>query len=196
MNTSPPLLTRRAALAGALALAAAPATPRPARAQEAILGDDGIYRQPWFLESFLELAEDLEEAQAEGKRFALMFELRGCPFCRDIHLVNFAVPEVSAFVRERFAILSLNLIGDRELTDFDGTRAPEKEIAARYGVRFTPTILFFPERAEGLGGLPPRQREVLRVVGYQEPEPFRRTFAFVAERAYERTTLPDYLREG
>ena len=45
-----------------------------------------------------------------------------------------------------------------------------------------------------LAGKTPQQREVLRVRGYVPPEEFRRTFAFVAERADERTTLQDYLR--
>ncbi|MGI9493933.1 MAG: hypothetical protein ACR2QF_16170 [Geminicoccaceae bacterium] len=37
---------------------------------EPILTDDGLYTQEWFLESFLDLKEDLDEAN--GKRFAIM----------------------------------------------------------------------------------------------------------------------------
>ena len=34
-----------------------------ASAEQPILTDDGLYKQPWFLESFLDLAEDLEGAR-------------------------------------------------------------------------------------------------------------------------------------
>lgn len=181
--------TRRRFLAGALALG----LPAKAMAQ-AIQGDDGLYREPWFLESFLDLPDDLKAAREHGKRLAVLWELKGCPFCKQIHLVNFADPATSAFIRERFEILQLNFIGSREVTDFDGQILSEKAFAEKYGVRSTPSIQFFPSEDEALGGKPPLQREVLRLRGYAPPEEFRRTFAFVAERAYERTNLQDYLR--
>lgn len=98
--------TRRRFLAGALALG----LPAKAMAQ-AIQGDDGLYREPWFLESFLDLPDDLKAAREHGKRLAILWELKGCPFCKQIHLVNFADTATSAFIRERFEILQLNFIG-------------------------------------------------------------------------------------
>jgi len=181
--------TRRRFLAGALALG----LPSKAMAQ-AFQGDDGLYREPWFLESFLDLAEDLKAAREHGKRLAVLWELKGCPYCKQIHLVNFADRATSSYIRERFEILQLNFIGSREVTDFDGRTLPEKAFAEKYGVRSTPSIQFFPAEDSALAGKTPQQREVLRVRGYVPPEEFRRTFAFVAERADERTTLQDYLR--
>jgi thioredoxin-related protein len=187
------MLSRRQVIAGT-ALAAAATAGGGRVTAEPVLGDDGLYKPDWFLQSFLELGPDLEEAAAEDKRFAVMWELRGCPYCRDTHLINLADPEVAGFIRERFAILQLNLVGDLEVTDFDGSVLPEKDLAARYGIRYTPTIQFFPESADGLGDLPPREREVARVLGYLEPDAFRRSFAFVSERAYEEESLQEYLR--
>src|SRR5215470_10442177 len=107
---------RRAILAAASALALA-----GTRAQaQAILTDDGIYKQPWFLESFLELADDLEGATKQGKRFAVLWELRGCPYCRDLHLVNFARADISDYIKANFVILQLHFVGSRKVTDFDG----------------------------------------------------------------------------
>lgn len=186
------MITRRnLLLAGALG---APALlgARPGSA-EPVLGDDGLYKQDWFLQSFLELGPDLEEAAAEGRRFAVVWEVSGCPYCKEMHLVNFADPAVTGYIRERFVLLQLNLIGSLEVEDFDGARLAEKDLAARYGVRFTPTIQFFPESAEGLNALPPREREVARLLGYQPLETFRRVFAYVAERAYENESLEAYL---
>ncbi len=182
--------SRREALLGGAAVAF---LGQGVRAQ-ALLGDDGLYRQPWFLESFLELASDLQEAAAQGKRFAILWELKGCPACKRTHLVNFSDPAIVAFVRERFEILQLNIIGAREVTDFDGETLPEKRLAEKYGVRGTPTFQFFPESAAPLKGRAPQEREVARAEGYLEPAAFKRLFAYVAERAYEREGLDAFLK--
>lgn len=188
------MTTRRDLILGAGALGLAGlAAGRAARA-ETIRTDDGLYRQSWFLDSFLELGPDLEDAAAQGKRFAIMWELRGCPYCRDTHLINFADPAVEAYVRERFAILQLNIIGALEVTDFDGEVLSEKAMAAKYGVRFTPTVQFFPATVEGLADRTPKDREVFRMLGYQEPETFRRMFEYVAVEAYRDVRVEDWLK--
>ena len=186
------MMSRRLFLAGSATGALAFRPWRPAFA-EAILTEDGLYRQPWFLDSLLELADELDAAAENGKRLAIMWELRGCSYCRDIHFVNFAQPEIEDFIKQQFDILQLNLIGDREVTDFDGAKLSEKRAAAKYGVRFTPTFQFFPERAAGLQLRGPREREVVRFEGYLEPKRFLATFRFVWERAYEKGSLADYL---
>lgn len=191
----PPRLSRRRCLAGAGACLAVAALSDVAAAQ-AVLGDDGLYRQPWFLDSLLELPDDLEAAHAAGKRFAILWELRGCPYCRQTHLVNFAQPEISGFVRARFDLLQLNIVGDREVVDFDRERLPEKRLAAKYAVRATPTFQFFPERAAGLAQRPPSGREVARAQGYIAPRPFLAMFRFVSERGYESGSLADVLEAG
>ena len=184
-------ITRRHLMGATLAAAA---MPTGAARSETILTEDGLHRQSWFLESFLDIAPDLEDATAAGRRFAVMWELRGCPACRDTHLINFARKDVSDYIRDRFDILQLNLIGDLPVTDFDGSGLSERRMATRYGVRFTPTIQFFPDTAEGLGPRRPRDREVLRLVGYQDPDAFRRSFEYVAERVYETgESLADWL---
>jgi thioredoxin-related protein len=186
------MLSRRGFLAGS-ATALAAGWPRPLRAQ-AILTEDGLYKQPWFLESLLEFSDDLAAATANKKRFAIMWELKGCPYCKKTHETNFARPEIESYIKQRFEILQLNIIGAREVTDFDGEKMPEKQLAAKYGVRYTPTTQFFPEDAAGLGARKPQEREVARTVGYQEPREFLGTYKYVAERAYEKGPLQDYLK--
>src|SRR5256714_15669491 len=184
--------TRRYRLAGGVALAVsvigrgAPAAPA--------LTEDGLYRQPWFLESFLELADDLHGAANLGKRFAIMWELRGCPYCRETHLVNFARPDIEDYTKANFEIFQLNIIGSRKVTDFDGADISEKALAAKYGIRFTPTFQFFPETAAGLRERSPEQREVARAPGYLRPDDFLALFRFVREKEYERRTFRDYMR--
>jgi thioredoxin-related protein len=156
--------------------------------------DDGLYTQPWFVESFLVVAEDIAAATEKGKRFAIMWELRGCPYCRETHLVNFTRPDIESYVRERFDILQLNIQGAREVTDIDGERLSERNFAAKYAIRFTPTFQFFPESVEGLAPRAPMRREVTRAQGYLRPDHFLSMFRYVAEKAYERGSLRDFLR--
>ena len=186
------MLSRRAVLVASAACGFAWPVARP-RA-EAVLTDDGLYRQPWFLDSFLELADDLAGASEKKKRFAVSWDLRGCPYCKQTHLVNFARPEIETFIRDRFEILQLNIVGSREVTDFDGQKLPEKELARKYGVRYTPTFQFFPESVTGLAQRKPQAREVARLVGYRPPEPFLAAFRFVVERGYEKGSLEDFLK--
>src|SRR5664279_3735218 len=173
--------TRRDLLAGALGLAAFGVSG--ARAEEPVLGDDGLYKQPWFIESFLDLSDDLEAAAKDGKRFAIMWELKDCPYCRETHLVNFARTDISDYIKSNFEVLQLNIIGSRKVTDFDGAESSEKDLAAKYGVRFTPTFQFFPERAGPLKGQEPAKREVARLPGYMRPDDFLAMFRYVREKA-------------
>ena len=161
---------------------------------EPILTDDGLYKEPWFLESFLELADDLEASHKEGKRFAIMWELKGCPYCKETHFVNFAQPRISDYIRANFEVLQLNIIGSRKVTDFDGVELSEKAIAAKYGVRFTPTFQFFPERAAPLKMMEPVKREVARMPGYLRPDDFLAMFRYVREKAYESKSFRDFVK--
>jgi thioredoxin-related protein len=185
-------LTRRTLLAGA-ALAGM-ASIAPARADDPILTDDGLHKQPWFLESFLDLADDLDAAAKEGKRFVVMWELKGCPYCKETHFVNFGQPRISDYVKANFEVLQLNFIGSRKVTDFDGQQLTEKEMAAKYGVRFTPTLQFFGESAAALKGLSPQKREVARAPGYLRPDDFLAMFRYVREKAYDSKSFRDYVK--
>jgi thioredoxin-related protein len=185
-------ITRRGLLLGAAASGAVAISL--ARAEGPVLTADGLYKEPWFLESFLNLADDLEDAHKAGKRFAIMWELKGCPYCRETHLVNFAQPRISGYVKTNFEVLQLNIIGSLKVTDFDGAELSEKELAAKYGVRFTPTFQFFPERAGPLKALPPQKREVARLPGYMRPDDFLAMFRYVREKAYESKSFRDFVK--
>lgn len=109
------------------------------------LGEDGLHKAPWMSITFKDMTEDLEAASESGKRLAIIFEQRGCTYCKKMHEEVFPDPEIAAYIRKNFMVVQMNLFGDEEVTDFDGTALPEKEMARRWGVVFTPTILFMPE---------------------------------------------------
>ena len=126
-----------------LVLVTALAMSLPVAAAE--LGDDGLHKPTWLRDTFKDLREDLAEANTEGKRLLIIVEQRGSIYCTEMHEQVFPDPTVDALIRDSYFVVQMNLFGDVEVTDFDGTTLPEKDMAVRWGVLFTPTMLFLPE---------------------------------------------------
>jgi len=176
------------ALAGGAAAAASEDTRLPTPEQ----GDDGLHKQPWFQQTFLDLSEDLAEATDSGRRLVIIWEQRGCPYCRQTHEVNFRIPRIVDYLKENFFVLQLNMWGDREVTDFDGETIAEKQLARKWRVLFTPTFQFFPDTLEAAKGKPGNVAEVHRVPGYFKPFHFYFQLRYVREKGYE--TEPSFQR--
>ena len=180
------LMSTVAAAATAMALAIMPVAA-------AELGDDGLHKAAWMRDTFKDLREDLAEANAEGKRLAIIFEQRGCIYCKQMHEEVFPDSEVDSFIRENYFVIQMNMFGDVEVTDFDGEALPEKEMARKWGLMFTPTLMFFPEEvSEGVAApqaavavMPGAFKKgttlaMLRWVvekGYETDEPFQKYLA-------------------
>lgn len=113
----------------------------PAAAGE--LGDDGLYKASWMRDTFKDLREDHAEAAAEGKRLLVMIEQRGCLYCKKMHEEIYVIPEIEAMLENDFFVVQLNMFGDVEVTDFDGTTMSEKDMVRKWGAMFTPTSMFF-----------------------------------------------------
>lgn len=109
------------------------------------VGDDGLHKPAWLRETFKDLRDDLEEANAEGKRLLITVEQRGCIYCTKMHEEVFPHPAVDRLIRDHYFVVQINLFGDVEVTDLDGTVLSEKDMAVRWGVMFTPTLIFLPE---------------------------------------------------
>ncbi|MFD1341886.1 SoxW family protein [Litorisediminicola beolgyonensis] len=131
----------RALIAVATAATLAVASPLLA----ATLGDDGLHKTDWMRDTFKDLREDLAEANAEGKRLVIFFEQRGCVYCTKMHEEVFPEPVLSDYIEENYFVVQMNLHGDTEVTDLDGEALSEKAAARKWGILFTPTILFLPE---------------------------------------------------
>jgi len=149
------------------------------------IGDDGLHKQLWFQNTFLDLTEDLADATDQNKRLVIIWEQRGCPYCKATHEVNFRIPRIANYVKDNFYVLQLNLWGDREVTDFDGEVLPEKALARKYRVLFTPTFQFFPDNLEKAAGKRGDDVEVLRIPGYFKPFHFYFLFRYVNQKGYE-----------
>ena len=112
-----------------------------------------------------------------------------------MHFVNFAIPEISDYIKANFDIVQLDIKGAREVTDFDGKVMPEKKLAKLYDVSYTPTIQFFAETTDGFEKPGGRKKiEVARMPGYLRPFHFLAMFQYVREKAYETTDYRSYLQ--
>ncbi len=154
------------------------------RLPAAVLNDDGVYTQPWFLNSFLDLREDMADSADEGKQLAILWEQRGCPYCKETHMVNLRIPEVVDYIKANFNVVQLNLWGDREVTDVDGEVTTEKKLARKYRVQFTPTLQFFPKTLAEDNAKPGHEIEVWRLLGYWKPFHFMNSFVYVHSGGY------------
>lgn len=145
----------------------------------------GLYVQPWFHDSFLDLREDMQDATEAGKQLAIIWEQKGCPYCREMHRVNMRIPEIVDYIKKHFVVIQLNLWGDKEVTDVDGEVTTEKKLARKYRVQFTPTIQFFPKALSADNKKPGQDIEVWRLLGYWKPFHFKHTFMYVNEEGYK-----------
>ena len=160
-------------------------------ALSAELGDDGLHKADWMQDTFKDLAEDLADANDQGKRLVLFFEQRGCIYCTKMHEEVFPRPEIDAYISENFYVVQLNLHGDTEVTDFDGDILSEKQMARKWGVLFTPTIMFLPEEVDEV---PAPQAAVATMPGAFGPGTTLDMFTWVNEKRYEDQTEEDFQR--
>ena len=116
-------------------------------AAAAKLGDDGLHKQPWFTVTFKDVREDIEAAKSEGKRLAIIVEQRGCIYCKKLHETVFSDPKISKYIAANFVVVQYNMFGDEEVIDLDGQTLTEKTAVRKWGLAFTPTIMFLAESA-------------------------------------------------
>ncbi len=137
----------------------------------------------WFKTSFLELEDDILEAQEAGKRLMLVFHQPGCPYCNYFIERNLAQKDIENTVRDNFDAIEINIYGDREVTSVSGGEFTEKTFARELNVQFTPTVLMF----DATGGL------ALRINGYFPPDKFRHALDYVLNENTAAQSFTEYL---
>lgn len=177
--------TRRLLLTGAALALAAPALIRPARADLAHspLGEDGLHKPDWLHETFRDMHDDLAEASAQGKRMLVLVEQRGCIYCTRMHETVYTDERIATMLREDFFVVQMNLFGNVPVTDFDGEEMDERDMMRRWGVVFTPTMIFLPESAPESGTV--AQAASMVMPGAFERGTTRLMLQFVLERGYD-----------
>lgn len=158
--------------------------PAAEQALDAGMVNPGYLEQPeWFKHSFLDLREDVTEAASEGRRVLLYFHQDGCPYCARLLQDNFGDRAIAEKTRRHFEVISINIWGDREVTDLAGRRLSEKRFAEQLRVQYTPTLLFLDEAG----------KVVARLNGYYPPHKFDLVLDYVAGRLEKQQRLQDYL---
>jgi thioredoxin-related protein len=148
----------------------------------------GIEYEPpeWFKESFLEIAEDVEEANDEGRHVLLFFHLNACPYCERMLRENFGEDPLKSQIQENFDSIAINIKGDREIAMNEKLSTTERLLAEYLKVQYTPTILF----------LDGSNRTVLRLDGYRSPEALKQALDFVSSKAYKKTSFSAFKRNN
>jgi len=153
--------------------------------QPGIITGGSPYEIPgWFKESFLEIAEDVVEAEDEGKHVLLFFHLNGCPYCDRMANENFDREPLKSQIQQNFDAIALNIKGDREIAMNEDLITTERQLSEHLKVQYTPTIIF----------LNSDNRTVLRLNGYRSPEAMKQALDYVQSKAYLNTSFSDYKR--
>ncbi len=123
----------------------------------------GFYNKPdWFKQSFLDLQDDLDDANENNKHILLYFHQDGCPYCKKLLNDNFTRMDIIAKMKQHFDVLEVNMWGDKSVTTIAGEELSEKEFARQMKVMFTPTLIALDKK-----GLPE-----FRMNGYYAPDKF------------------------
>ena len=136
----------------------------------------------WFKESFLEIAEDVEDAREENKHVILFFQLNSCPYCDRMLEESFEAEPLSSYIQQHFDTIAINVRGDREIAFNEEISVTEKELSDILKVAATPAILFLDKE----------NRTIVRVNGYRAPQRFQSVLEYVATGAYQNQSLADY----
>ncbi|GAA6165998.1 hypothetical protein NBRC116590_37020 [Pelagimonas sp. KU-00592-HH] len=156
------------------------------------LGDDGLHKTDWFRDTFKDLQEDYEEARAEGKRLLIIFEQRGCLYCKDMHEGAFKDERVLKHLTETYYPVQLDLYGANEMVDTDGESLEERLAARKWGVMFTPTMVFMPPEIDL--EKPANQQAVAIMPGAFAPGTTYDLMTWVAEQRYLDQSEEDFQR--
>lgn len=147
---------------------------------------EDLHYPDWFNEPFLDLRADQAAAVADGKTLVVYFGQKRCAYCHRLMDVNFGLADIVAYTRQHFAITPVDIWGVDEVTDLNGERLTERDLAQREGTDFTPSLLFYDRDGN----------EVLRLRGYYPPYQFRAALEFVNDEHYRRESFRDYLARG
>lgn len=98
----------------------------------------------FFDETFNDMKEELETAKTDGKKgLLIMFEMDECPFCHRMKTTVLNRSDIQDYYKENFRVISVDIEGDLEVTNFSGETTTQKDFALKdFRVRATPVFQF------------------------------------------------------
>ena len=145
---------------------------------------EDLYLPDWFSLSFLDLNDSLNDAVKDGKKgMIIYFGRKDCAYCKSLLENNWGDPAIEKYTRQHFNVIAMDVRGDRNVVDFDGSNWNEKSYAAKYRTNFTPTLHFYNSKGQ----------LALKLPGYRPKYQFRASLEYVADAHYTRETFRKYL---
>lgn len=164
-------------IAASWALAAVLAAGTAAAAGAVELKANGLHHQPWITDiSSAPLHGTRAQVNKAGKHLVLLVEQKGCEYCKQLHEVNFTIPELVRTITDNFKVLQVDMWGDAQVAVAPGEKLSQRAFTESLGVTNTPTTLFL-----GADG-----KEIFRLPGYIGPFIYRSAFEYVADGAPSR----------
>ena len=145
--------------------------------------EEALSLPDWFKQSFLDIQEDINEANSGRRGLIVYFGQSFCPYCKALLTNNWGRRDIVAYTRANFDVIAINTRGSRPVVDINGEEFSEKLFAARYKANFTPTLLFFDDTG----------KLSLKLSGYRKPYQFRAALEFVADHHHRNETFRTYL---
>jgi len=137
----------------------------------------------WFKDSFLDIAEDVEEAKDEDKHLMLYMHLSGCPYCYKMIEEGFKDSTNTQIIKDNFDVVAINIRGNKEISLSEDLTMTEAEVRDHYKVSFTPTIVFLDQN----------NQLVYKVNGYRSAQNFKHALDFVSSRSYQQMSLNEFI---
>lgn len=147
-------------------------------------GAKNTHMPSWFLNSFLDLSEDIEDLASKNKRLILYIHQDNCPYCYKFITQNLSDKITKDKILKNFGVVEVNMFGDKEIMDIDGEEYTEKEFAIKHKVQFTPTLIFFSE--EG--------KQLLRLNGYINIKDFNLALDYIKDKKEDTLSYKEYIR--
>lgn len=142
----------------------------------------------WFKHSFLNLPEELKEAEKAGKiGIIVYFGQDNCAYCDALLNVNFKTQrDIVAYTRKFFDVIPIHIWGNLEVTTLDGKKLTEKAFSDREKTNFTPSLIFYSIKGE----------EIFRMRGYYPPYRFRAALDYIVGEYYHQETFRHFLERA
>jgi thioredoxin-related protein len=142
----------------------------------------------WFTDTFLNLKDDLKEAQAEGKLgIAIYFGQKDCAYCEKLLEINFSKEkDIVQYTRKYFNVIPIDIWGSKEVIDINGKALTEKTFAEQEKTHFTPSLIFYIDDG----------KEALKLRGYYSPYKFQAALEYIVEGYFAKESLRDYMERA
>jgi thioredoxin-related protein len=138
----------------------------------------------WFKISFLDIADDVNEAKTKNKRVILYFYQPDCGTCKTFHRDKMSRAEITQSVKQDFDVVPVNMWGDNEVVDVDGRVFSEKKFATARRGRVTPTLIFLDDQGASIA----------RIFGSSSIPRFKAALRYASTRKDKEMSFDEYIK--